>query len=113
MTKVLVTGGLGFIGSHTAVELLARGYEVVVADNLANTNATVLDGIAAIAGKRPTWANVDLADPVACRALLEGHPDLAGIIHFAAYKAVGESVQKPLAYYRNNFGSLEIGRAHV
>ncbi|MBL8753577.1 MAG: UDP-glucose 4-epimerase GalE [Planctomycetes bacterium] len=106
MKKVLVTGGLGFIGSHTAVELLSRGYEVVLADNLANTNAAVLDGIAAIAGKRPTWANVDLADQVACRALLEGHSDLAGIIHFAAYKAVGESVQKPLAYYRNNFGSL-------
>jgi UDP-glucose 4-epimerase len=106
MKKVLVTGGLGFIGSHTAVELLQRGYEVVVADNLANTNAGVLDGIAAIAGRRPLWANVDLADPVACRALLEGHSDLAGIIHFAAFKAVGESVQKPLAYYRNNFGSL-------
>ena len=106
MKTVLVTGGLGFIGSHTAVELLARGYHVVVADNLANSRAEVLDGIAAIAGKKPVWANVDLADPVACRAFLAGMPDLAGIIHFAAYKAVGESVQKPLAYYRNNFGSL-------
>ncbi|MBL8736361.1 MAG: UDP-glucose 4-epimerase GalE [Planctomycetes bacterium] len=106
MKKVLVTGGLGFIGSHTAVELLQRGYEVVVVDNLANSNAAVLDGIAAIAGRKPVWANVDLADPVACKALLAGLPDLAGIVHFAAYKAVGESVQKPLAYYRNNFGSL-------
>lgn len=106
MKKVLVTGGLGFIGSHTAVELLARGYQVVVADNLGNSRAEVLDGIAAIAGRKPTWANVDLADPVACRALLAGHPDLDGIIHFAAYKAVGESVQKPLDYYRNNLGSL-------
>jgi UDP-glucose 4-epimerase len=106
MKTVLVTGGLGFIGSHTVVELIARGYRVVLADNLSNTRADVLDGIAAIAGQRPTWANVDLADPVACRALLQGLGDLAGIIHFAAYKAVGESVQKPLAYYRNNFGSL-------
>jgi len=106
MKKVLVTGGLGFIGSHTAVELLARGYQVLVADNLANTRAAVLDGIAAIAGTRPTWANVDLADTVACRAFLAGHPDLDGIIHFAAAKAVGESVQMPLHYYRNNLGSL-------
>ena len=106
MKKVLVTGGLGFIGSHTAVELLQRGYEVLVVDNLANSSAAVLDGISAIAGKKPVWANVDLADPVACKALLAGVPDLAGIVHFAAYKAVGESVQKPLAYYRNNFGSL-------
>lgn len=106
MKTVLVTGGLGFIGSHTAVELLGRGYRVVLADNLSNTRADVLDGIASIAGQRPTWANVDLADPVACRALLQGLGDLAGIVHFAAHKAVGESVQKPLAYYRNNFGSL-------
>jgi UDP-glucose 4-epimerase len=106
MTTVLVTGGLGFIGSHTVVELIARGHRVVVVDNLSNTRAAVLDGIAAIAGQRLTWAHVDLADPVACRALLQGLGDLAGIIHFAAYKAVGESVQKPLAYYRNNFGSL-------
>ncbi len=106
MTKVLVTGGLGFIGSHTAVELLARGHEVVVADNLANSRAEVLDGIAAIAGHRPTWVEVDLADPAACRAFLAAHPDFDGMIHFAAHKAVGESVQKPLEYYRNNLGSL-------
>ena len=106
MKKVLVTGGLGFIGSHTAVELLARGYEVVLADNLANTRAAVLEGIAAIAGKRPVWANVDLADPASCRAFLRDHRDLDGIIHFAAHKAVGESVHKPLEYYRNNLGSL-------
>ncbi len=106
MKKVLVTGGLGFIGSHTVVELLARGYQVVIADNLSNTRPEVLDGIAEIAGVRPIWANLDLADPVACRAFLAGHPDLDGIIHFAASKAVGESVQKPLLYYRNNLGSL-------
>lgn len=106
MKKVLVTGGLGFIGSHTVVELLARGYRVVIADNLSNTRPEVLDGITDIAGVRPIWANIDLADPVACRAFLAGHPDLDGIIHFAASKAVGESVQKPLLYYRNNLGSL-------
>jgi len=106
MRKVLVTGGLGFIGSHTAVELLGRGFAVVIADNLSNSRAEVLDGIAAITGQRPVWANVDLADPVACRSFLAGHPDLAGIVHFAASKAVGESVQKPLLYYRNNLGSL-------
>lgn len=106
MKKVLVTGGLGFIGSHTAVELLARGCRVVIADNLSNSRVEVLDGIEAIAGQRPVWANVDLADRAACAAMLAEHRDLDGIIHFAAYKAVGESVQKPLAYYHNNFGSL-------
>ncbi|MCA8975148.1 MAG: UDP-glucose 4-epimerase GalE [Planctomycetes bacterium] len=106
MKKVLVTGGLGFIGSHTTVELLRKGYRVVIADNLANTRADVLDGIEAIAGTRPEWVNVDLADPVACGAFLGAHPDLDGIIHFAAHKAVGESVQIPLEYYRNNLGSL-------
>ncbi len=106
MKKVLVTGGLGFIGSHTTVELLGRGCRVVVVDNLSNTRAEVLDGIEAIAGKRPEWANVDLADRAACAALLARHGDVDGIIHFAAHKAVGESVQKPLAYYHNNFGSL-------
>lgn len=106
MKKVLVTGGLGFIGSHTTVELLIRGYQVIAADNLSNTRPEVLDGIEAITGKRPIWANVDLADSAACRAFLAGHPDLDGIIHFAASKAVGESVQKPLLYYHNNLGSL-------
>ena len=106
MTKVLVTGGLGYIGSHTAVELLARGHEVVIADNLANTRPEVLDGIEAIAGVRPTWVDVDLADRAATQRFLAAHPDLGGIIHFAAHKAVGESVQKPLAYYHNNLGSL-------
>ena len=106
MSKVLVTGGLGFIGSHTAVELLAQGHEVVIADNLANTRPEVLDGIEAISGKRPAWTEVDLADRAACAAFLADHADLDGIIHFAAYKAVGESVDKPLDYYHNNLGSL-------
>ncbi|MCR9248113.1 MAG: UDP-glucose 4-epimerase GalE [bacterium] len=106
MKKVLVTGGLGFIGSHTAVELLAKGYEVVLADNLANTRPDVLDGIERIAGKRPEWVNVDLADQQQCGEFLAAHPDFDGIIHFAAFKAVGESVDKPLDYYQNNLGSL-------
>ncbi|MCK5940705.1 MAG: UDP-glucose 4-epimerase GalE [Planctomycetes bacterium] len=106
MSKVLVTGGLGYIGSHTAVELLARDHEVVIADNLANTRPEVLDGIESITGQRPTWENVDLADRAATAAFLARHGDLDGIIHFAAYKAVGESVAKPLDYYHNNLGSL-------
>lgn len=106
MSKVLVTGGLGYIGSHTAVELLARGHEVVIADNLANTRAEVLAGIEAISGARPVWENVDLADTAACSAFLAKHKDLDGIIHFAAHKAVGESVDQPLDYYHNNLGSL-------
>ena len=103
--KILVTGGLGYIGSHTAVVLLEKGYEVLLVDNLSNTRAEVLDGIEAISGKRPEWLNIDLADPAACRSALEGQ-HLDGIIHFAAYKAVGESVQEPLKYYQNNLGSL-------
>ena len=103
--RVLVTGGLGYIGSHTAVELLAQGYEVLLVDNLSNTRASVLDGIEAISGKRPEWLQIDLADPAACRSALEGQ-HLDGIIHFAAYKAVGESVQEHLKYYQNNLGSL-------
>ena len=103
--KILVTGGLGYIGSHTAVVLLEKGYEVLLVDNLSNTRAEVLDGIEAISGKRPEWLNIDLADPADCRSALEGH-QLDGIIHFAAYKAVGESVQEPLKYYQNNLVSL-------
>jgi UDP-glucose 4-epimerase len=106
MSKVLVTGGLGYIGSHTAVELLARGHEVVIADNLANTRADVLEGIEEIAGERPRWEDVDLADAAACAEFLSRHDDLDGVIHFAAHKAVGESVEKPLDYYHNNLGSL-------
>ena len=106
MSKVLVTGGLGFIGSHTVVELLALGHEVVIADNLANSRPTVLDGIEAISGKSPAWTDVDLADDAACAAFLADHADLDGIIHFAAYKSVGGSVEKPLDYFHNNLGSL-------
>ena len=115
MKTVLVTGGLGYIGSHTAVDLIARGHRVVLADNLNNTRAEVLNGIEAISGVRPEWVHVDLADRSATEAFLAGrHFD--GIIHFAAHKAVGESVAEPIAYYRNNFDSLlnllDYQRAH-
>lgn len=105
MKRILVTGGLGYIGSHTAVELMAKGYEVVIIDNLSNTRASVLDGIESITGKRPEWLNVDLSDDAATRQALSGQR-FDGIIHFAAFKAVGESVQQPLKYYHNNLGSL-------
>ena len=115
MKSVLVTGGLGYIGSHTAVDLIARGYRVVLADNLNNTRAEVLDGIEAISGVRPEWVNVDLADRGATEAFLADR-QFDGIIHFAAHKAVGESVAEPIAYYRNNLDSLlnllDYQRAH-
>ncbi|MEY2650324.1 MAG: hypothetical protein RL608_998 [Bacteroidota bacterium] len=115
MKSVLVTGGLGYIGSHTAVDLIARGYRVVLADNLNNTRAEVLDGIEAISGVRPEWVNVDLADRAATEAFLADR-QFDGIIHFAAHKAVGESVAEPIAYYRNNLDSLlnllDYQRAH-
>ncbi|MGA1380875.1 MAG: UDP-glucose 4-epimerase GalE [Schleiferiaceae bacterium] len=115
MKSVLVTGGLGYIGSHTAVDLIARGYRVVLADNLNNTRAEVLDGIEAISGVRPEWVHVDLADRAATEAFLADR-QFDGIIHFAAHKAVGESVAEPIAYYRNNLDSLlnllDYQRAH-
>jgi len=102
---ILLTGGLGFIGSHTAVELIAAGYQVIIADNLSNTRIEVLDGIEKIAGIRPVFERVDLSDKAATHALCEKYT-FAGCIHFAAFKAVGESVAKPLAYYENNLCSL-------
>jgi UDP-glucose 4-epimerase len=105
MGKVLVTGGLGFIGSHTSVELIELGREIVIADNLSNSTIEVLDGIEKIVGKRPDYVNVDLVDHKETRRLFENH-QIESIIHFAANKAVGESVQKPLLYYKNNLGSL-------
>lgn len=106
MAKILVTGGTGYIGSHTVVELQNAGFEVVIADNLSNSNITVLDGIEAITGIRPAFENIDCTDYVMLDKLFEHHPNIDGIIHFAASKAVGESVQKPLLYYRNNLNSL-------
>ncbi len=103
---ILVTGGTGFIGSHTTVELQNAGYEVVIADNLSNSQADVIDGIEKITGIRPAFEKVDLKDFDATEALFKKYPKISGIIHFAASKAVGESVQKPLLYYRNNIISL-------
>jgi UDP-glucose 4-epimerase len=104
--NILVTGGAGYIGSHTTVELLAAGHEVFVADNLCNSKASVLDRIDRVAGRRPGFAPVDIRDRTGLRALFGAHR-FDGVIHFAGLKAVGESVAKPLAYYDNNVnGSL-------
>ena len=103
---ILVTGGTGFIGSHTTVELIEAGYNVVIVDNLSNSKIEVLDGIEKITGVRPAFAEVDLRDMAATEAVFAKYPNIEGIIHFAASKAVGESVQKPLLYYRNNVVSL-------
>jgi len=103
---ILVTGGTGFIGSHTTVELQQAGYKVVIVDNLSNSKEDVLDGIEKITGARPDFERVDLRDKEATEAVFSKYKDIAGIIHFAASKAVGESVEKPLMYYRNNIVSL-------
>ncbi len=104
--RILVTGGTGYIGSHTTVELIEEGYDVVICDNLSNSNRGVVDGIEAITGRRPTFVEADCADPVAMRKLMEDYPGIKAIINFAASKAVGESVAKPLLYYRNNLNIL-------
>ena len=103
---ILVTGGTGFIGSHTTVELQQAGYDVVIVDDLSNSKIEVLDGIEKITGIRPAFEKVDLRDFAATEAVFQKYPQISGIIHFAASKAVGESVQKPLLYYRNNIVSL-------
>ena len=104
--KILVTGGAGYIGSHTTVELQNAGYEVVIVDNLSNSNAGMIDGIERITGIRPAFYQVDCNDKAAMKDVFENQKGIKGIIHFAASKAVGESVQKPLMYYRNNLDSL-------
>ncbi len=106
MAKVLVTGGTGYIGSHTVVELINEGFEVVVLDNLSNSNIDVLNGIEKITGVRPAFENIDCVDYVSLDRMFEKHQNIDAIIHFAASKAVGESVEKPLLYYRNNLVSL-------
>ena len=103
---ILVTGGTGFIGSHTTVELQEAGYDVVIADNLSNSKIEVLDGIEKITGIRPAFEKVNLEDKEATERVFQKYPNIEGIIHFAASKAVGESVEKPLMYYRNNVVSL-------
>lgn len=104
--KILVTGGTGYIGSHTTVELIGEGFEVAIIDNLYNSEAVVVDRIEAITGERPSLAVFDLTDREKLDDYFADHNDISGIIHFAAYKAVGESVHKPLEYYRNNLVSL-------
>ncbi|WP_136467559.1 UDP-glucose 4-epimerase GalE [Flagellimonas onchidii] len=104
--KILVTGGLGFIGSHTVVELQNEGFEVVIIDNLSNSSENVLDGIVAITGKKPIFEKFDLRDKNKVQDFFKRHGDLEGVIHFAASKAVGESVENPLLYYENNLGVL-------
>ena len=103
---ILVTGGTGFIGSHTTVELQEAGYKVVIVDNLSNSKADVVDGIEKITGIRPAFEQVDCCDMQALEGVFKKYSDIKGIIHFAASKAVGESVEKPLMYYRNNITSL-------
>lgn len=103
---ILVTGGTGYIGSHTAVELINEGYEVVIVDNLANSTTDSLDGIEKITGVRPAFEQFDLCNKPLVDAFFDKYRRLKAIIHFAAYKAVGESVEKPLMYYRNNLVSL-------
>ncbi|MCH5225511.1 MAG: UDP-glucose 4-epimerase GalE [Muribaculaceae bacterium] len=104
--KILVTGGTGYIGSHTTVELINAGYEVVIIDNLSNSNENVIDGIEKITGVRPVFVKGDCTDMATLKKLFEDNPGIKGIINFAASKAVGESVQKPLLYYRNNLNTL-------
>jgi len=106
MAKILVTGGMGFIGSHTVVELVNAGYEPVIVDDLSNSDPKILDQLAKIIGYKPIFHKLDLCDEQGVYKLAEQEPDITGIIHFAASKAVGESVQQPIKYYRNNFFSL-------
>jgi UDP-glucose 4-epimerase len=104
--KILVTGGLGYIGSHTVVALQEKGHDVVIIDNLSNTTLDVLEGITRISGKSPEFQNVDIRDKSALGNFFDKHKDISGVIHFAAFKAVGESVAKPLDYYENNVAAL-------
>lgn len=104
--KVLVTGGLGFIGSHTVVELQNKGFETVIIDDLSNASTDVLEGIEKITGKRPVFEKIDLKEKHDVEAFFKKHNDVVGVIHFAASKAVGESVEKPLLYYENNLNTL-------
>ena len=104
--KILLTGGLGFIGSHTAVELQQAGFEVVIVDNCSNSSEKVLSGIEAITGIAPIFEKFDLRDREKVRSFFGKYPDISGVIHFAASKAVGESVQEPLLYYENNLSTL-------
>lgn len=104
--KILVTGGTGYIGSHTVVELQKQGFKVIIADNLSNSYQNVVDKIESISGQRPEFEKLDFSEPQKTNNFFDKHRDITGIIHFAAYKAVGESVANPLMYYHNNLVSL-------
>jgi len=104
--QVLITGGTGYIGSHTAVEFINAGYELLIIDNLSNSKIDSLEGIKKITGVKPEFAKFDLANKSKLDDFFKSHPNIEAIIHFAAYKAVGESVEKPLKYYQNNLVSL-------
>jgi len=104
--KILVTGGTGYIGSHTIVDLIEHGYEVICVDNEVNSDSSCLEAIFTISGVKVTYFCLDLCDVASVKTIFEAHPDIQGVIHFAALKAVGESVEKPIAYFRNNIDSL-------
>jgi len=106
MAKILVTGGLGYIGSHTVVELVNAGYEPVIVDDLSNSQPEILDQLSKIIGFKPAFHQLDLCDEQKLADFIKSEPGITGIIHFAAFKAVGESVKSPLKYYRNNLYSL-------
>ena len=108
MKKILVTGGAGYIGSHTIVELIAAGYTPIIVDNLCNTSTQNIDGIEKIIDTEVKWHNVDCTEKEAMDKVFTEHGKIEGVIHFAAYKAVEESVQNPQKYYDNNMGSLEV-----
>jgi len=114
--QILVTGGLGYIGSHTVLELARNGYEPLIIDNLSNTNLEVLHGLKTIAGRDFIFEQLDLNDQLAVKNLFQRHPNIKGVIHFAASKSVGDSIGDPIAYYRNNvaalIGLLEIMQTH-
>ena len=103
--KIIVTGGLGFIGSHTVVCLHEAGFEPIIIDNLSNSEASAMDGIEKLIGYKPIWANIDVNDKAALGSLIKEHQP-QGVIHFAVFKEIGECVEKPLTYYRNNVGGL-------
>ena len=104
--KILVTGGTGYIGSHTVVELINAGYEPVIIDDLSNSSQQIIDQIMKITGRKPEFYNFDLCDEKKTLGFVQAHPEIEGVIHFAAFKSVGESVSQPLKYYRNNIYSL-------
>ncbi len=104
--KVLVTGGAGYIGAHTAVELVSAGMEPILVDDLSRSSMSLVKGLEKIVGRKITFYKVDCKDPVQLKSVFQKHPDLSSVIHFAAFKSVGESVEQPLSYYENNIGSL-------